>query len=126
MAGNVAKMTPKGNQPGAKIGLRGQLFGFWANCVFVQRYCGFAIYLRGSWVPGTIQNAEKARSLHRALEKVLKIGQGPHFVPKRAESGAQELLLSRVPGSPGRSKTRKKRAPLKMKPQRLQNEAQGV
>ena len=44
VAGNVAKMTPKGTQHGTKIGLRGQLFGFWANCVFVQHYSGLAIF----------------------------------------------------------------------------------
>ena len=44
VAGNVAKMTPKGTQNGTNIGLRGQLFGFWANCVFVQHYNGLAIF----------------------------------------------------------------------------------
>ena len=77
-------------------------------------------------VPETIQNEEKARSLHRAVEKVLNIGQGAHFVLKGVESGAQKLMPSPVPGSPGRSKTRKKRALLKMKPQGLQNEAQDL
>ena len=46
VVGNVAKMTPKGTQNGTNIGLRGQLFGFWANCVFVQHYSGLAIFSR--------------------------------------------------------------------------------
>ena len=44
VAGNIDKMIPKGTQNGTKIGLRGQLFGFWANCVFVQPYNGLAIF----------------------------------------------------------------------------------
>ena len=64
MAGNVVKITPKGTQHRTNLGLRGQLFGFWANCVFVQLYDGLAIFSRS----GRSRNHQKTTS-KSALEK---------------------------------------------------------
>ena len=104
VAGNLAKTTPKGIQNGANIGLRGQLFGFWANCVFVQHYMVWT-YFKGPGGHGTVQKRRQKVLWKRIAEKVTEIPGKYRKVRQKSSPGgphwSQKVTKNRLKSMPG-------------------------
>ena len=82
VAGNIAKMTPKSAENATNIGLRGQLFGFWANCVFVQHYSGLAIFSRSGGSRNRPKTTPKSALEKNRRKSDRNTGKIPKSTPK--------------------------------------------